>query len=106
MTRTALAIAAAVIGITSGNVRGIPEVEGKYYSSCGRVIQIERQSDDTDLVSFTDGHDIWRFLTDASDYEIRDGISVIFREAGRPNYIYDDEIVEARYTPQDITGQW
>ena len=85
--------------------KGIPKLNNRYYSSCGRISSIHR-GDTVDAVEFYDGHDWWVFQSDAGDWEVGDSASVIFEDIGKRGYIYDDRIVYARYTPQDIREEW
>lgn len=104
----ALAVFAAAVPISAKRHFSIGSslraVKGRrYYSSCGTIIDIDFS---TGEMCFDDGHNLWTWYQDPDGFETGDSISVIFEERGRKNDIYDDRIVEVRYTPLTISGDW
>lgn len=64
------------------------------YPNAGIITELDTEND---IVYFTDfSGNIWSFYG-IEDLLEGDIIAVIMAEQGKPNYIYDDEVVDVRY---------
>lgn len=64
------------------------------YPACGIVYGLE-YADDAVIVMTPDG-ELWEFYG-CEDWAIGDICAMTFADAGIPNYIWDDEIIDVRY---------
>lgn len=72
----------------------VGSVDGLYMRT-GLIVDLDY---DTDTVTVVDGVDlVWQF-TGCEDYCIGDLVEMLFREAGEPQYIFDDVIVSTSYS--------
>ena len=68
------------------------------YPMCGIVYALE-YADDAVIVVTPDG-ELWEFYG-CEDWAVGDICAMTFKDAGIPDYIWDDEIIETRYVGHD-----
>ena len=72
------------------------------YPHTGKVISVEEVTVDEIfcdyLITIVDcAGRSWAWFDDAEDWEVDDLASVIMYDNGTPDYVYDDEVISARY---------
>lgn len=74
--------------------KGNATTYNNYYPNAGVITKLDEVND---IVYFTDfSGNVWSFYGIEDLFE-GDIIAVIMAEKGKPNYIYDDEVIDVRY---------
>lgn len=108
MKKIIIAAIVCAMAVTAGFAAEAEEYNNGFEPSCEygdiypmgfRVVDVERDENDVDLVTVETGSGVlFQFTAYGSDWCVGDGAAAIMGNNGTPDSIYDDIILSVRYT--------